>query len=149
MGVHRFGLRRLAGVAVATIVGATVAVAAAGTASADRPIEIVDPGEPFTDVNPCTGLDHEITINGVVRLHLHGEREVAHIATTGSTDSGYVMEHGVSSFVFNGHVARGTFTDNWVNPDDGSRFQARGAFVFNLNTEKLLVDTFSLRCIKG
>ena len=81
--------------------------------------------------------------------HLHGDREVAHIATTGSTDSGYVMEHGVSSFVFNGHVARGTFTDNWVNPDDGSRFQARGAFVFNLNTEKLLVDTFSLRCIKG
>jgi hypothetical protein len=62
----------------------------------------------FTDENPCTGNEMEITIN---------------------------------------FVARGSFSDIWVN-DDGSGFEAKGSFVDNLNKGELMVDRFRLRCIK-
>ena len=118
----------------------------AGTASADRPFEDSF-SDTFTDVNPCTGDEQEVTINGVVSVHLHGDRRVVHIDRTGTTDDGYVMDHGVGSFVFNGHVDRSTFTDNWVD-SNGSRFQAQGSFVYNLNKDELIVDRFRVRCIK-
>ena len=118
----------------------------AGTASADRPFE-VSFSDTFTDVNPCTGDEQEITINLVASIHEHGDRQVVHVDRTGTTDDGYVMDHGVETFVFNGHVARGSFTDNWVD-SNGSRFQAKGSFVDNLNKGELMVDRFRLRCIK-
>ena len=118
----------------------------AGTASADRPFE-VSFSEIFTDVNPCTGDEQEVTINNVVSVHEHGDRQVVHVDRTGTTSDGYVMDHGVLTFVFNGHVARQTFTDNWVD-SNGSRFQAKGSFVDNLNKGELMVDRFRLRCIK-
>ena len=145
MGTHLSGLRRGVAVAAASIIGATVALVGSGTASADRPLEAVG-SEVFTDVNPCTGLDHEITLDLVFRVHLHDGREVVHVTRTGSTDSGYVMEQGVQIFVLNGRVIRAAFTDNWQN-SDGSIFKAQGTFVANLTTGDTLVDRFSLRCI--
>ena len=101
----------------------------------------------FTDVNPCTGEAMEVTINFVARVHLHGDREVVSVARTGTTDDGYVMRHSTESFVFNGHVVRGSFTDNWVN-NDGSKFKAQGTFVVNINQDEQMVDRFRLRCLK-
>lgn len=119
----------------------------AGTASADRPFEVFF-SENITAVNPCTGDEHDITINNVVRIHEHGDREVVHVNDrTGTTSDGYVMDHGVLTIVFNGHVALQTFTDNWVD-SNGSRFQVQGSFVDNLNQGELMVDRFRQRCIK-
>ena len=88
-----------------------------------------------------------VTINIVDRVHFHGDRVVVHGDRTGTTDDGYVMEHGVRSIVFNGHVSRRAFTDNWVHPN-GSRFQADGSDVFNLNTGETKVERLRVRCIK-
>ena len=118
----------------------------AGTASADRPVEVTFL-ETFTDVNPCTGDEQKLTINNVASIHEHGDRQVVHVDRTGTTSGGYVMDHGVLTIVLNGHVARQTFTDNWVD-SNGSRFQAQGSFVDNLSQGELMVDRFSLRCIK-
>jgi hypothetical protein len=137
---------KLAGMVVAATLSVGAVGVSAGTASADRPFEDSDV-DIFTDENPCTGNEMEITINFVARVHLHGDRVVVSVSRTGTTSDGYAMDHSVESFVVNGHVARGSFSDNWVN-DDGSRFQAKGSFVDNLNKGELMVDRFRLRCIK-
>lgn len=118
----------------------------AGGAHADRPAEFTESAT-FTDVDPCTGEVHEVTIESSVRLHVHDGRTVAHLSRTGSTDSGYVMEHGVLSDQFNGMVGRFALTDNWTN-DDGSRFQARNVVVFNGNKGEVIVSKFTLRCVR-
>ena len=119
----------------------------ATAASADQPTEFSFP-DTFTDINPCGGPDQEITINLEFTEHQqHNRNFVGHVKRTGTTDSGYVMDHGVESFQLNGNVVRGAFTDIWRNDDDGSMFKAQGVFVFNFGTGELLVDRFSLLCI--
>jgi hypothetical protein len=100
----------------------------------------------FTDVNPCTGLDHEVTINIVVSVHEHRNSVVAHADRSGTTDSGFTMIAGTQSFVANGNLERGAFTDQWRHPD-GSKFVAQGQFVFDLDRQEFLVDNSSLRCL--
>lgn len=136
------GLRRLLVVAVA---GALLSTVLAGSALADQPITVTD-SETFTDVNPCTGLNHEITIDVAVSIHQHQNNEVVHGTHTGSTDTGFTMIQGTDSFVANNNVARSTFTDQWRHPD-GSKFVAQGQFVFNINKLELLIDNFTLRCL--
>jgi len=124
---------------------AIVLLAFATPAGADRPVEFTD-STTFTDTNPCSGLEFEVTINFEIRLHVHGDNFVVHVKETGTTDDGYVMDHGVLTQVFNGNIFRQTFTDNWHRAD-GSKFKAQGNFVDNLNTGEVQVDNFSLRCI--
>lgn len=112
-------------------------------ASADPPVEF-EFSDTFPDINPCTDTPMEVTIVFAVREHEHRDRFVIHASKTGSTNDGYVMEHGAESLVFNGQVFRQAFTDNWHN-DDGSKFQARGVIVDS--TDGLRVDRFTLRCL--
>jgi hypothetical protein len=130
------------------IAAAALSVGAVGLigspVSADKPVEISPPSQTFTDTNPCTNTEMEVTINLEVRLHVHGDNEVVHVSKTGTTNDGYVMNHGVESFVFNGNVARGSFTDNWTNAD-GSKFKAQGVFV--AKEDGVVVDRFTLRCV--
>ena len=63
----------------------------AAPAAADRPTTFSESFS-FVDLNPCDGLDHEITIVVDVSLHLHGNGNgnvVATIQRSGFTDSGY------------------------------------------------------------
>jgi hypothetical protein len=136
------GLRRLLVVAVT---GAMLSTILAGSALADQPITFTD-SETFTDVNPCTGLSHEITIDVAVSIHQHKNNEVVHVDRSGSTESGFTMIKGTESFVANINVVRGSFTDQWRHPD-GSKFVAQGQFVFNINKLELLIDNFTLRCL--
>ena len=112
---------------------------------ADKPVTFTD-SVTFTDVNPCSGVDHEVTIDVVVSIHEHRNSVVAHADRSGTTDSGFTMIAGTESFVANGNVERGAFTDQWRHPD-GSKFVAQGQFVFNLNQQEFLVDNSSLRCL--
>ncbi|MCZ6519596.1 MAG: hypothetical protein O6853_07355, partial [Actinobacteria bacterium] len=88
----------------------------AAPALADRPFTFTD-SDTFVDVNPCTGLDDEITINVEVTIHEHRNNFVVYVGRSGSTASGYTMIGGTESFVANSGVERGTFVDQWRNPD--------------------------------
>lgn len=114
-------------------------------ASADKPTVTTD-SVTFVAENPCTGAEHEITIDFELREHTHGERSIVHVARTGTTSDGYTMKNGVSTEVFNGNVFRAALTDNWKS-DDGSKFQARGVFV--AKEDGIVVDKFDLRCLGG
>lgn len=115
-------------------------------AAADAPTEF-STSVTFPDINPCSGLTHEVTINAAIRLHEHGSRIVVHGQRTGSTDSGYVMERGVLNLQDNGQTVTQAFSDNWTR-DDGSKFKAQGTFVLDLSTNEVRVDRFTLRCIR-
>lgn len=120
------------------------AVGLASPAAADAPAEI-SVTDTFVDINPCTGEEHEVTINVDIREHIHANGNIVARATrTGTTSDGYVMDHGRDSFVFNGNVARGTLNDVWRSAD-GSVFQAQGVFV--AKEDGVVVDRFRLRCI--
>ena len=128
-----------------------LSVVFAAPALADKPF--VDTfTDIFTDENPCSGEDHEITINYVAKIHLHGHNFVLTSKKTGSTDSGFVMEHGTEHIV-DSEVVEGTgifhagFTDVWRNDFTGEAFIVKGNFVFDANTDTPRVDTFSIRCL--
>jgi hypothetical protein len=140
---RRGSFKRKMGIGVAT----AVCFVGLGTTpvAADAPIEF-DDGDTFTDVNPCTGGDMMVTINVDVKVHEHRNNFVAHVSKTGSTDDGYIMNHGSESQVGNKNVFRASFTDNWTNAD-GSKFKAQGTFVVDIETDTVRVDRFRLRCV--
>lgn len=131
--------------ATRALIAIALFVVMAAPAAADAPI-LLSESFTFVDENPCTGEDHQVTIDVETSVHLHDDRVVIYESRSGTTDSGYTMIAGTLSFVDNGNVVRGAFVDQWRN-DDGSKFRARGNFLINLNTEELLVDNFSLTCI--
>jgi hypothetical protein len=136
----RIGRRVAVGFAAALGAIGLGAVPAAADAPAEFSFSVT-----FSDVNPCTGADHDVTLNLDVREHVHGDRVVAHESRTGTTSDGYVMENGQKNFVFNGNVARAAFHDTWRD-DSGSIFKAQGHFVEKI--DGIVVDDFRLRCVK-
>lgn len=128
----------------------TVSILAVGLgvvpASADAPTTF-SVSVTFDEVNPCSGADVSITLNFDISEHQgHSKNFVAHVSRSGSTSDGYTMVNGVESFVFNGNVARGSFTDMWQHPD-GSKFRVSGVFVDNIRQQDFKVDKFALTCL--
>jgi hypothetical protein len=68
---------------------AAAALAFSAPALADRPTE-VPVLDVFTDINPCTGLEHTITVSGTIFRHFHGVQESHHFLHTITTSSGFV-----------------------------------------------------------
>jgi hypothetical protein len=115
-------------------------------ASADAPTVLTNQVT-FVDENPCTGLDHTITIFMTAFVHDdHNNNFVVHVERTGTTDSGYTMFNGQSQFVDNSHVVVQTFKDLWRS-DDGSMFEAAALLVINLNQGEIQVQQGAIRCI--
>lgn len=137
-------MKRASIAAVAALMASTLFT---GAASADPPSDIGF-SVTFVDQNPCTGLPHEITINLAISFHDHDGRFVAHAHRTGTTTSGYVMDHGVSITQGNGNVMVNTLTDTWRRTD-GSMFQAKNVQVIDTRTSEVRVDRFRLRCVKA
>lgn len=135
--------KRLVAIAVSAGIGIGTIGPMGSSVSADRPVEVRD-SMTIDAVNPCTEAPMEITFDFVVRQHEHGERFVAHVARTGSTSDGYVMDHGVETALFNGNVFRQTLNDVFRN-EDGSKFQARGVFIGKEDGPR--VDRFTVRCL--
>jgi hypothetical protein len=117
----------------------------AAPAGADKPL-IIEDSFTFTDVNPCTELVDEITIEVVVSIHNHKNNNVATIKRTGFTDSGYTMEHSNETQVRNKGGAHFRFNDVWTN-DEGSKFTVKGVFVENANKGEVVVDRFTFNCL--
>ena len=115
-------------------------------AVADEPVLITD-SDTFTDVNPCTGEEHEVTIEFAFYDHEHENGAfVSPAVRSGTTDSGYVMQNGRDILVFTGNIVVAPFMDQWRHPD-GSKFVVRGVFVGDFRDFQIRVDEFSARCI--
>ena len=118
-------------------------------ALADEPTQVIVDPAVFSDVDPCTGNDHVITIFFDVFLHEdHNNMFVGYVVRSGFTDSGYEMFAGREHFVNNHHAINSWFRDAWRN-DDGRMFEVSARFVMNLNQNKVTVDKFVFRCITG
>ena len=126
--------------------GFGIAGLGAAPVAADAPAEFTF-SNTFTEINPCSGEEIDITITADERVHLgHDGKFVGRLSKTGTTSDGYVMEHGRERVVFNGNNASGSLNDTWRNAD-GSMFKAQGHFLDK--DGELVVDSFRLRCIKA
>ena len=135
-------IRRLA---AATVLSIGLGAVARSPVAADAPTTVVDSWT-FTDINPCSGAEHEITLNADITVHEHQNNVVVHLARTGSTDDGYVMNHSVETFVENSNVARGSLTDQWRNPD-GSKYRVNGHYTINFNKGEMVAGGFTMSCL--
>lgn len=135
--------KRLTAIAAAAGIGTATLGLIGSPVSADRPVELPD-SMTFRAENPCTATPMDVTIDSVLRWHEHGDRFVAHVSRSGSTDDGYVMDHGVETAVSNDQVFRQALSEIFRN-EDGSKFRVRGVFV--ANPDGVRVDQFTLRCL--
>ena len=101
--------------AVLAVVGATLAMAVPATADPPNVRQLQDV---FVDVNPCTGLEHTVTID--VTIYEHGAS--GHAVHTITTSSGFVGR-GEETSVF--HDAIFVLNDILVNPETGERIRAQ------------------------
>jgi hypothetical protein len=99
----------------------------------------------FTDVNPCSGENHELTISNEARVHQHPNNTVIIASRTGTTDSGFEMVSGTL------HLVRGEstvgLTDVWHNPTTGEKLVAHVTVVLDPNTLTVRIERVSLRCL--
>ncbi len=117
---------------------------------ADRPFLLFDDTVTFTDLDPCTGLEQEITIYLTGYLHVHKNNFVLLVERSGESDAGYYMFSGVETQTFNtiNEVFKASFVDMW-RTDDGRLWQVRENFVFDETTFDVRVANFMFRCLKG
>jgi hypothetical protein len=130
---------------LAAVLTASLALAVAGPAAADRPIAAFSDTETFVDVDPCSGLSHEVTIDVTFFVHDHAGVTVARGVRTLTTSSGY-FGRGTSSFVENGNVELFRFSD-LLSDDSGNRIRAQGVFVLDPKSGSVRVESFSLTCL--
>lgn len=133
-------------------------VIGAPSASADNP-EPFEDSFSFTDINPCTDKPMTVTINVVVRLHVHQKNFVLNIKRSGTTDDGFVMRSGAPEnqrWNTVSGAAGSQFKDFWTNPETGQKFHVRGNtnVVFGpLGPDapplEVKSDVFSLRCVRA
>jgi hypothetical protein len=126
---------------VVAVALAAAVLAGAHTAVADPPI-VRQFQDVFVDVNPCTGLEHTVTIHvtlySTVPLHTHHARHVV------STSSGFVGRGSeVGVFDDNTFLAN----DVLVNPETKQRIHAQLIVVTNPATGEAQVVRQRLVCI--
>lgn len=131
-------------IALAASVAVMLVGLGATPASADAPINFTD-SMTYTSVNPCTGVENELTFSLDVSVHVHQNNVVAHIERSGESSDGYLMT-GVETAVETKNVFRAGYNDQWVD-SDGSRFRNRAHITINLNKGEVLVDNFELSCL--
>jgi hypothetical protein len=100
----------------------------------------------WEDVNPCSGLPHEVTLDAVVSMHDHRNNGLFHVNYSGTTSSGFTLIAGQENAMSNDNVVRGTFSFQWRHAD-GSKFVEQGKFVINFQKNEMLVDALGSRCI--
>jgi len=129
---------------------ATVAILiglVAAPAAADKPTEIPYLDE-FTDFDPCTGEEMDVTVEGTIFLHEHKNNLVHRLGErTGSTSSGYVLIGGHDNFRENNNGVYVSFKEVWRNPGNGDKMQT--TMRFRLVGNAPVVGSLDLRCVGG
>lgn len=127
-----------------TLLAALLVLSVAAPAAADSPGEF-SITETFADVDPCSGLVHEVTIAATFEVHEHQENVVAQGVRTLTTTAGY-SGNGTSAFVTNKNVEVFRFGDV-LSDGSGNRIRASGVFVFNSAQGTVKVAIFELSCL--
>ena len=109
---------------------------AAGVEAASAPTAVPF-FEQFVDVNPCSGLDHTVTVTGTAWIHEHHGRQVIRFDRTISTSSGF-QGRGTLTFVANGNIERIALNDILTH-ESGARIRAHFIGVFDLSTSPATV----------
>lgn len=130
----------------ALVASAMLVVLMAAPALADKPITISD-SDTFTDVNPCSGLEHEVTIDFSITIHEHRNNLVLQLDSSVVTDDGFEGS-GHETFVDNGNIATSTLNFVLNNPETGAKFTVKGHFTFDIRNDELRVDRFVFNCVK-
>ena len=117
-----------------------VAVAAAALVTAlpvyaDPPVVRYDHSV-FVDENPCTGLEHTVTIDSTIYEPVNG---VSRSTSTITTDSGFSGTSAAEISVF--HEAFSILNDMISNPETGQRIHVHAVFIDDRVTD------FSETCI--
>jgi hypothetical protein len=118
------------------------ALASGGTAAADRPVE--QPlHEVFVDVNPCTGLEHTVTVVGTFFRHAHGDQSLYRLERTVTTSSGF-SGRGVEIGIQHDRIF--VVNDVLTNDATGEQMTAHAVIVENASGG-VRVFRLELRCL--
>lgn len=130
----------------ALIAAAMLVTLMASPALADQP-RVESEQVIFTDLNPCTGSDNEITIDFTIKIHEHRNNFLLVIDSTVVTDDGFEGT-GHETFVDNGNIVTSTLNFVIDNPETGAKYTVKGHFTFDIRNEELRVDRFRFNCVK-
>lgn len=119
------------------LTGVTFAPAASGDAPTESPLLDV-----FVDVDPCTGLEHVVTISGTFFRHSHAAGATYHAERSVTTSAGYVGR-GIEISVDHERIV--VINDVLSNPS-GDRVRAHVVVVLEAD-RTARVDQFRLTCI--
>jgi len=153
---HRVGIS--ATLAVVLLIASGIPAAAKG------PIEVITFSDQFTDVNPCTGMEHDISVDATLRIHefelMDPERHHFNIRLLldATTSDGFVgravaTEVDNGGGLFGGEEGTGMFKSlfNGVlrNPETGQkiRIHVNVTFVQVDSDPKVDTDNFVLTCL--
>jgi hypothetical protein len=96
----------------------------------------------FVDVNPCTGLDHTVTVD--VTVYSPVPDHTGHATHTITTSDGFVGR-GEEVGIFDDTISQ--INDTLVNPDTGQRIRAQLIVIANPTTGDLQVLRSTVTCI--
>jgi hypothetical protein len=121
---------------------------AAGVKAASAPTA-VPIFEEFVGLNPCSGLDHTVTITGTAWIHEHQGRQVIRFDRTISTGSGF-QGRGTVTFVSNGNIEKISLND-MLTHESGARIRAHFVGVFDLSTSPatVRVSRGAVTCVRS
>ena len=131
----------------ALVAGAMLVVLSAAPAMADKPFTIND-SITFTDVNPCTGLEHEIARDFTLTIHEHRNNTVIQVDNTVVTSDGYEGT-GHETTVLNKNVETGSINYVVDNPDTGAKYMVKINFRFDVKAGELDAERVVFNCVKG
>jgi hypothetical protein len=105
--------------------------------------------EVFVDLNPCSGLDHTVTVTGTAWIHDHQGRQVIRFDRTISTSSGF-QGRGTVTFVSNGNIEKISVND-MLTHESGARIRPHFVGVFDLLTVPATVRVFrgTVTCVRS
>lgn len=101
----------------------------------------------FTDLNPCTGSDNEITIDFGLKIHEHQSNFLLVIDSSVTTDDGFEGS-GHETFVDNGSIVTSTLNFVLDNSDTGAKYTVKSHFTFDIRHGELRVDRFRFNCVR-
>jgi hypothetical protein len=120
---------------------------AAPAAASDKVEETESFTDVFTDINPCTGELHAVTIHVEAELEFRSDEIRIEEERTGTTSTGFVLEDGEQELRFDGdfNILRAELKDEWEHPD-GTSFTVEGRFRIDPDTGEVTKDSFSITC---
>ena len=135
---------RLAALLPAVAISIALSLTAPTSVAASAPV-IVPFFDQFVDLNPCSGLQHTVTITGTALIEAtHGAR-VVHVQRTVTTSSGF-EGRGAQTIVDNGNIVKVTLADLLSN-ESGDRIRAQVVILIDPSTGTVELFRGAVTCV--